>query len=146
MPRNFLGALGLVLAATAASTLASPSLVAGTYDLVIEEQTLNVTGVDRPGMVINGQFPGAPLRLKEGEDVTINVTNRLDEVTSVHWHGLLLPSSEDGVPGVSDGFDGIMPGTTHTYRFPVRQAGRPAPTGSTATRASRSSLASMRRS
>ncbi|WP_169728289.1 copper resistance system multicopper oxidase [Geminicoccus roseus] len=123
MPRNFLGALGLVLAATAASTLASPSLVAGTYDLVIEEQTLNVTGVDRPGMVINGQFPGAPLRLKEGEDVTINVTNRLDEVTSVHWHGLLLPSSEDGVPGVSDGFDGIMPGTTHTYRFPVRQAG-----------------------
>ena len=123
MPRKFWGVLGVVLTASAVNTLAPSPSIAGTYDLVIDEQALNVTGRDRPGMVINGQFPGAPLRLKEGENVTINVTNRLDEPSSIHWHGLLLPSSQDGVPGVSDGFHGIAPGETFTYNFPIIQAG-----------------------
>lgn len=96
---------------------------AGTYDLVVEEHTVNVTGRERTGVLINGQLPGPVLKLKEGEDATIRVTNRLDEPTSIHWHGLILPSEQDGVPGVSDGFQGIAAGATHTYRFPVRQAG-----------------------
>jgi CopA family copper-resistance protein len=106
-----------------ASLVAATPALAGTYDLVIEERTVNITGRERMGVLINGQLPGPVLRLNEGEDATIRVTNRLDEETSIHWHGLILPSEQDGVPGVSDGFQGIAPGTTHTYRFPVKQAG-----------------------
>ncbi len=71
--------------------------------------------------MIGGSIPGPLLRLREGQDAVIHVTNELDEVTSLHWHGLLLPFDQDGVPGFS--FDGIAPGETFTYRFPVRQAG-----------------------
>src|SRR3546814_15780536 len=54
-------------------------------------------------------------------EVTINVTNRLDESTSIHWHGLILPPEMDGVPGII--FPGIEPGATFTYRFPLVQSG-----------------------
>ncbi len=96
---------------------------AETYELVLEERMVNITGRDRPAMLINGQLPGPVLRFKEGEQVTIKVTNKLKEISSVHWHGLLVPSSQDGVPGVSDGFKGIPPGQTFTYNFPIVQAG-----------------------
>src|SRR3546814_15249291 len=61
------------------------------------------------------------LRLREGRTVRLHVTNALEEDTSVHWHGLLVPFQFDGVPGVS--FPGIRPGETFTYEIPVRQAG-----------------------
>ena len=61
------------------------------------------------------------MRFKEGENVRINVTNNLDEMTSIHWHGLILPFDQDGVPGIS--FPGIKPGETFTYEFPIQQAG-----------------------
>lgn len=105
-----------------ASTVAGAvPAVAGTYDLSIGETTINVSGKDRTALAINGTVPGPTLRFKEGEDLVINVTNTLDEDTSIHWHGLILPFEEDGVPGIS--FDGIRPGTTHTYRFPAQQSG-----------------------
>lgn len=116
-------ALGLSLSLLAGvGCLAAPAM-AGTYDLVLENRLVNITGKERPAMLINGQLPGPVLRFKEGEDVTIHVTNRLDEPTSIHWHGLLLPSEQDGVPGISNNFDGIMPGQTYTYRFQIKQAG-----------------------
>lgn len=71
--------------------------------------------------MIGGSIPGPLLRLREGQEAILHVTNELDEVSSIHWHGLLLPFDQDGVPGFS--FDGIQPGETFTYRFPVRQAG-----------------------
>lgn len=95
--------------------------LAGTYDLTIDEKSVNLTGSDRTGMAINGTIPGPVLRFKEGEALTINVTNKLNVDTSIHWHGLILPYKQDGVPGIS--FDGIKPGTTHTYRFPAQQNG-----------------------
>jgi CopA family copper-resistance protein len=95
--------------------------LAGTYDLTIDEKSVNLTGSDRAGMAINGTIPGPALRFKEGEALTINVTNKLNVDTSIHWHGLILPYKQDGVPGIS--FDGIKPGTTHTYRFPAQQNG-----------------------
>jgi CopA family copper-resistance protein len=61
------------------------------------------------------------LRFKEGEDVTLNVTNNLKQDTSIHWHGLILPFDQDGVPKIS--FAGIKPGETFTYNFPITQAG-----------------------
>ena len=97
-------------------------VAAGEYALVIEKKTLTIDGKAVTPLTINGQLPGPVLRFKEGEDVTIRVTNRLDEDTSLHWHGLLLPGLMDGVPGLN-GYPGIKPGTTFTYRFKIRQSG-----------------------
>ena len=72
-------------------------------------------------VTVNGLLPAPLLRLREGQNLRIRVTNRLAEDTSIHWHGLLLPFQMDGVPGIS--FPGIRPGETFIYEFPVRQAG-----------------------
>ena len=72
-------------------------------------------------IAINGTVPGPLIRLKEGQNVRLSVTNTLAEDTSIHWHGLLLPFQYDGVPGIS--FPGIKPGETFVYDFPIRQAG-----------------------
>jgi FtsP/CotA-like multicopper oxidase with cupredoxin domain len=91
------------------------------FDLTIGAMPFNITGRERTATAVNGSVPGPILRLREGDTVTLNVTNRLKAPTSIHWHGILLPNVMDGVPGLA--FRGIMPGETFTYRFPVRQAG-----------------------
>jgi FtsP/CotA-like multicopper oxidase with cupredoxin domain len=90
-------------------------------DLSIGEQRVNFTGQARPAITVNGSLPAPLLRVKEGETLTVRVTNTLAEDTSLHWHGILLPANMDGVPGMS--FNGIRPGETFTYRFPLRQNG-----------------------
>ena len=72
-------------------------------------------------VAVNGTVPGPLVRLREGQTARLQVTNNLDEDSSIHWHGLLLPFQFDGVPGVS--FPGIKPGETFTYEFPIRQNG-----------------------
>jgi CopA family copper-resistance protein len=94
---------------------------AGTYDLTVDPVTIDTGTFRRAGVGFNGASPGPVLRFREGETVTISVTNNLAEPTSVHWHGLILPFRQDGVPGVS--FPGIAPGETFTYTFPIVQAG-----------------------
>ncbi len=111
----------IVTAAAIAVAWVFSSAAAGTYDLKIGEIDMNVTGNDRTAFGINGTVPGPTLRFKEGEDLVINVTNALDVDSSIHWHGLIVPTRQDGVPGIS--FDGIKPDTTHTYRFPAQQSG-----------------------
>ncbi len=94
----------------------------GPIDLVIDKHTLDIGGRRVPAIAVNGMLPGPLVRLREGQDAVIRVTNRMkDEDASIHWHGLLLPFQMDGVPGVS--YPGIRPGETFTYRFPVRQNG-----------------------
>jgi CopA family copper-resistance protein len=101
---------------------ADPRVLAGDrFDLTIGEQPINITGKVRVATSVNGSVPAPVLRLREGDLVTINVTNRLKEPTSIHWHGFRLPADMDGVPGLS--FGGIMPGQTFTYRFPIVQGG-----------------------
>jgi len=90
-------------------------------DLVIADQKINFDGRTGNAMTINGSLPGPVIRLREGEEAVIRVTNRLKETSSIHWHGLIVPMSMDGVPGVS--FAGIKPGETFVYKFPVRQYG-----------------------
>jgi CopA family copper-resistance protein len=90
------------------------------FDLVIAESPVNFTGKQTVATTINGSLPGPTLRWKEGEMVTINVTNKLREHTSIHWHGIILPFQMD-VPGIS--FAGIAPGETFTYKFKVKQSG-----------------------
>ena len=91
------------------------------FHLEIGETPVNFTGAARVATTVNGQLPAPTLRWREGDTVTLHVTNRLREQTSIHWHGIILPSNMDGVPGLS--FDGIDPGQTYTYRFDVRQSG-----------------------
>lgn len=101
---------------------ASHGELAGTeFDLEIDKIPVNYSGKARFATAVNGTVPGPLLRFREGDVVTIRVTNRLDEMTSIHWHGLILPAEMDGVPGIS--FAGIAPGETFTYRFEVRQQG-----------------------
>ena len=90
-------------------------------DLSIGSGHRIVQGRRGPGIAVNGSVPGPLIRLTEGQDVRLNVTNNLTVDSSVHWHGLLLPFQYDGVPGIS--FPGIKPGETFTYRFPIRQSG-----------------------
>ena len=90
-------------------------------DLSIGSGHRVVQGRRGPGIAVNGSVPGPLIRLTEGQEVRLNVTNTLDVDSSVHWHGLLLPFQYDGVPGIS--FPGIKPGETFTYRFPIRQSG-----------------------
>ena len=90
-------------------------------DLEIGDYRLTVNGRPGSAMAINGTIPGPLLRFREGEQAVIRVTNRLEEIASIHWHGLILPAEMDGVPGVS--FGGISPGQTFTYRFPLLQSG-----------------------
>ena len=90
-------------------------------DLAVGHGPRVVQGQRGHGIAVNGSVPGPLIRLKEGQNVRLNVTNHLEEDTSIHWHGLLVPFHMDGVPGIS--FPGIKPGQTFTYEFPVRQSG-----------------------
>lgn len=124
-----LAGLQPLLASCASHPLLSPArprpdistLSGELIELVISERSFAPDGQTGMAVMINGTIPGPLIRLREGQEVTLNVTNHLKEVSSIHWHGILLPSHMDGVPGVS--FSGIEPGTTFTYRFPVRQSG-----------------------
>ncbi|MGB2064590.1 MAG: copper resistance system multicopper oxidase [Marinomonas gallaica] len=91
------------------------------FDLSIDYKTVNFTGTPARATVINQLFPGPLLRWKEGETVTLRVKNNLDHDSSLHWHGMILPTEMDGVPGLS--FAGIKPGETFEYKFPVKQSG-----------------------
>lgn len=99
----------------------APVLRGTEFDLVIQEAAVNFTGKPAVAPTINGMLPGPTLRWRKGDTVTIRVTNRLREPTSIHWHGIVLPYQMDGVPGIS--FPGIAPGETFTYRFQVQQSG-----------------------
>ena len=96
-------------------TGAAPVLSGTDIDLVVAESAVNFTGNPRMATTINGSIPAPTLRLREGDTVTIRVTNRLRVATSIHWHGIILPYQMDGVPGIS--FAGIPPGETFTNRF-----------------------------
>lgn len=101
-----------------------PDVLSGTqFNLTIGEQAVNFTGAPRVATTVNGSLPAPILRWKEGDTVTINVHNRLDEASSIHWHGLILPSAMDGVPGIATGFKGIRSGESFTYQFPIVQSG-----------------------
>ena len=91
------------------------------YNLTIEENKMTLGGVSAKAMTINGSIPGPVLEFDEGDLAIINVTNKMDEETSVHWHGLILPNFYDGVPYLTT--PPIKPGTTFQYRIPINQSG-----------------------
>ena len=91
------------------------------YNLTIEENKMTLGGVTANAMTLNGGIPGPVLEFNEGDLAIINVTNKMDEETSVHWHGLILPNFYDGVPYLTT--PPIEPGTTFQYRIPINQSG-----------------------
>ena len=91
------------------------------YSLTIDEERVNKASEEVKGMTINGTIPGPTLSFTEGEYAVIYVKNNLDEETSVHWHGILLPNFHDGVPYLTT--PPIEPGETQKYEFPLKQSG-----------------------
>ena len=98
-----------------------PTLSGEEIRLTIAEGMFNVDGRAGHAITINGTIPAPLIRLREGQNVRLVVNNMLDEDTSIHWHGLILPFQMDGVPGVS--FPGIRARSTFVYEFPLRQSG-----------------------
>lgn len=119
LPGKFLTGVGLILLVILSPMPMQAVIVE--YDLTIAQEEVNITGKTTWGMTINGGIPGPVLRFKEGDTARIRVHNRMQEDTSIHWHGILIPPNMDGVPYVS--FPPIQPGATFTYEFPVRQTG-----------------------
>ena len=98
-----------------------PALSGEDIRLRIAHQMMTIDGRTSHAIGINGTVPGPLIRLREGQTVRLHVDNALDEESSIHWHGLILPFHMDGVPGIS--FPGIPARSSFTYEFPVRQAG-----------------------
>ncbi|MBA2238468.1 MAG: copper resistance system multicopper oxidase [Lysobacter sp.] len=105
-----------------------PVVLSGSeFDLVIGETPMNITGRTSTAVTVNGSLPAPVLRWREGDTVTLRVSNQMTlgsihgHDTSIHWHGLLLPANMDGVPGIS--FNGIARGETYRYQFRIQQSG-----------------------
>jgi CopA family copper-resistance protein len=117
--------LGMLPRRSSAGRLPDPSgmpVLQGTkFNLTIAPQQVNFTGRKRIATAVNGSVPGPILRWREGDRVSLKVTNRLAESSSIHWHGIILPNAMDGVPGIN--FGGIDPGGSYHYYFDVRQSG-----------------------
>jgi CopA family copper-resistance protein len=98
------------------------AILSGTeFNLEIGSLAVNLTGQPGIATVVNGRLPAPLLRWREGDTITLRVSNRLSAPTSIHWHGMIVPADMDGVPGLS--FNGIGPGETYVYRFKVNQSG-----------------------
>jgi CopA family copper-resistance protein len=97
-------------------------VLAGEHLTMTVADTTFTTGSRRgPGVAVNGTIPGPLVRLKEGQNLVVDLVNRSGHGTSIHWHGLLVPFLMDGVPGVS--MAAVEPGETYRYEFPIRQSG-----------------------
>lgn len=117
------GALALPGArAWGAPSAPQPAVLTGTLiRLAVAPLPVNFTGRRAVATAVNGQLPGPVLRVRQGDTLTIRIANALSAMTSIHWHGVLVPAPMDGVPGIS--FPGIAPGGTFTARFKLRQHG-----------------------
>lgn len=91
------------------------------YNLTVEQNKMTLGGVTANAMTVNGSVPGPVLEFNEGDLAVINVINKMDVETSVHWHGIVLPNFFDGVPYLTT--PPIKPGTTFQYRIPINQSG-----------------------
>lgn len=91
------------------------------YDLFVRDTVVNFTGKERHGYAVNGSIPMPELHFTEGDTAEIHVHNELKTETSIHWHGLILPNEQDGVPYLTTA--PIKEGTTLVYRFPLVQNG-----------------------
>ncbi len=91
------------------------------YYLYVSDTTVNFTGEKANALCINGQIPAPTLFFNEGDTAVVIVHNLLNTETSIHWHGILLPNDQDGVPYLNTA--PIEPKGMHTFTFPLIQSG-----------------------
>ena len=91
------------------------------YDLYVNDTVVNYDGEESDAIAINGKIPAPTLTFTEGDTAEIYVHNLMDVETSIHWHGIILPNEQDGVPYLTT--SPIEPNTTHLYKFPIVQNG-----------------------
>jgi FtsP/CotA-like multicopper oxidase with cupredoxin domain len=91
------------------------------YDLYVGDTMVNYSGKTKHALAINGSIPGPELHFTEGDTAEIYVHNTLQQETSIHWHGLILPNQYDGVSYLTT--RPVKAGETHLYRFPIVQHG-----------------------
>lgn len=115
MKRSILTLLGILIA------LASFAQPVVRYDLYVGDTLVNFSGKERTAIAINGEIPAPTLYFIEGDTAEIHVHNTMHHETSIHWHGLILPNEQDGVPYLTT--SPIEPMSTHVFRFPIMQSG-----------------------
>jgi CopA family copper-resistance protein len=118
---GFSGLLPAWARSASSGNLGLPTLTGTEFELGISKFPVRINGRAAEAIGVNGTVPAPLIRFREGDEITLNVTNRLNMDSSIHWHGLLVPFYMDGVPGVS--FPGIKPGETFQYKFAVPQNG-----------------------
>jgi FtsP/CotA-like multicopper oxidase with cupredoxin domain len=91
------------------------------YDLYVRDTVINLTGKKVHGYAVNNQIPMPQLNFTEGDTAEIYIHNELNTETSIHWHGIILPNEQDGVPYLTTA--PIKAKTTHLYKFPIVQSG-----------------------
>jgi FtsP/CotA-like multicopper oxidase with cupredoxin domain len=93
------------------------------FTLVAQKTMVKLgTGETIDALTYNGQAPGPELRVRLGDLVEVTLQNRdVSDGVTIHWHGIILPNAEDGVPGATQ--DAVMPGETYTYRFRAIETG-----------------------
>jgi len=92
-----------------------------TVNLTVNYKTVSFAGKSITAMAVNNQIPAPTLHFREGDHVTINVYNNLNQETALHWHGMIVPWQMDGVLGVTQ--HGIQPKGVFHYQFTLRQSG-----------------------
>ena len=92
-----------------------------TYNLYVKDTIVNYSGKTKRAISVNGKIPMPELKFQEGDSAIIYVHNKLNKSTSFHWHGLLVPNEQDGVPYLTTA--PIKPNTTHMFTFKLRQSG-----------------------
>ena len=102
-------------------TLASIAQTRIRYDLFVADTTVNYTGKATHAIAINGQIPAPTLYFTEGDTALIYVHNTMNTETSIHWHGLIIPNDQDGVPYLTT--PPIKAKSTFIYKFPIKQYG-----------------------
>jgi FtsP/CotA-like multicopper oxidase with cupredoxin domain len=91
------------------------------YDLHVTDTLVNYTGKVTKGIAINGKIPAPTLEFTEGDTAEIYVHNHMHHETSIHWHGIILPNEQDGVPYLTT--SPTKPHSIHLYKFPIKQNG-----------------------
>jgi FtsP/CotA-like multicopper oxidase with cupredoxin domain/uncharacterized protein involved in copper resistance len=90
-------------------------------NLVVDYKTVAFAGKSIQAIAVNNKIPAPTLHFKQGDHVSINVYNKLDQETAIHWHGIILPWQMDGVLGVTQ--QGIPPDGVFHYQFTLHQSG-----------------------
>ncbi|MCY9657121.1 multicopper oxidase family protein [Paenibacillus chondroitinus] len=101
---------------TNAHTEKTAVLTGKEFNLVATQSNQEIApGKSLPVWTFNNSVPGPQIRVKQGDAVKINLKNELPEPVTIHWHGVPVPNSEDGIPGVTQ--NAVQPGQSYTYEF-----------------------------